>query len=235
MTKILVVDDEKNIRWILVQCLEEAGYEAISAIDGEQGLEKLKENPDLILLDMKLPGIDGLEVLRQARQQYPTLPVIMITAHGTIQTAVEAMKEGAVDYLQKPFTPEEIRAIVKRVLERQALPLEQEASSTQQALEQAKLLLSRRNFQTATQVLRRIIANSPDQPEAYNLLGAVQEIGNRLDEAAKMYRMALAVDPSYRPAIANLNRVTSWPVRVGAVDTGDSVSTPSSEKPEARD
>lgn len=119
--KILVVDDDKNIRLLLSQCLEGAGYQVVPAVDGEHALRKMAEDRfDLVMLDMKLPGMDGIQVLRKLRSLNPGQTVVMITAHGTVETAVEAMKLGAADYLQKPFTPEEIRAIVQHNLQREA-------------------------------------------------------------------------------------------------------------------
>jgi CheY-like chemotaxis protein len=91
--RILIVDDEKNIRLMLDQALSVTGYEVVTAIDGEHALQKILEStPDMVLLDMKLPGIDGLEVLRRLRQSQPAVPVVMITAHGTVETAVEAKR-----------------------------------------------------------------------------------------------------------------------------------------------
>lgn len=206
---ILVVDDEKNIRMLLSDCLEMAGYKVDIAIDGEHALEKAKASGyDLVLLDMKLPGIDGLEVLRQIKMRDSNQTVIMITAHGTVATAVEAMKLGAVDYLQKPFTPEEIRAIVRKVLDRRQIKDDVVPESFDVCLERAKLRITEQRFPEATPLLKKAISLNPNSPEAYNLLGAIYELTGALDQAQKMYRAALAVDPSYRPAESNLHRTT---------------------------
>jgi len=112
---ILIVDDEKNIRMTLSQSLESLETETDTAGNGEEALAKLKEKDfGLILLDIRMPGIDGMEVLRQVREIRPDIRIIMITAYGTIESAVEAIKLGAVDFLQKPFDPDEIRALVSR-------------------------------------------------------------------------------------------------------------------------
>ncbi len=119
---ILIVDDEKNIRLTLSQTLETLGTEIDTAADGEEALAKLKGREfGLILLDIRMPGMDGMEVLRRVREMRPDIRIIMITAYGTVESAVEAMKLGAVDFLQKPFDPEEIRELVLRVADRELL------------------------------------------------------------------------------------------------------------------
>lgn len=117
---ILIVDDEKNIRLTLAQTLETLGVETDSAEDGNEALAKLKEKEfGLILLDLRMPGVDGMEVLRLVRESKRDIRIIIITAYGTIELAAEAMKLGAVDFIPKPFVPEEIRKMVARVLDRE--------------------------------------------------------------------------------------------------------------------
>jgi DNA-binding NtrC family response regulator len=118
MHKILVLDDEKNIRLTVKRCLESPEIVIEDAINGEEALAKLSETAyHLLLLDLKLPGIDGMEILKTVRQLYPEMRVIIISAHGSIQTAVEAMKEGAADFLEKPFAPCDIRQVVQKALQ----------------------------------------------------------------------------------------------------------------------
>lgn len=209
--RVLIIDDEKNIRLTLSQCLETVGYEVDTAISGDHGLTKYSENKyDIILLDMKMPGIDGMEVLRRLKSQDPLQNVIMITAHGTIETAVEAMKLGAIDYIRKPFTPEEIRSIVKRVLDRKDIDEESASSSFGSVMSFAKGCISRRDFDKAYIFLQRAIGMEPMKPEPYNLLGALLEIKGDMLEALKFYRAALAIDPTYKPADENLRRAAEW-------------------------
>jgi len=119
---ILLVDDEKNIRLTLSQSLEPLGLPIQTAVNGEEALQKIQEAEfGLLLLDLKMPGMDGMDVLRRVRERWPTMPVIIITAHGTIESAVDAMKIGAVDFIQKPFSPREIRELVTKVLQRESL------------------------------------------------------------------------------------------------------------------
>src|SRR5712692_6352489 len=102
--KILVIDDEAAIRDSLRMTLEYEGYEFVAAATGQEGLALAeREAPDLVLLDVKMPGMDGLEVLERLRNMNETLPIVVISGHGTISTAVEATKKGAADFLDKPF------------------------------------------------------------------------------------------------------------------------------------
>ncbi len=116
--RILVVDDDENLRWVLKTQLEELGYVVSTAGDGEQGLAVMeKEAPALVLTDLKMPRVSGMELLDRIRVEYPELPVVIITAFGTIQSAVQAMRAGAYDYLTKPIDFEELALVVNRVLE----------------------------------------------------------------------------------------------------------------------
>ncbi|MFH1502717.1 MAG: hybrid sensor histidine kinase/response regulator [Candidatus Eisenbacteria bacterium] len=122
---VLVVDDEEAIRDSCRQVLAKAGYDCHTAIDGIEGLHVAHQvEPDLILLDLMMPGIDGLQVLHQVLQTHPNTVCIVITGYATIESAVDAMKQGAFDFLPKPFTPEELRLIVTRGLEQRRLLLE---------------------------------------------------------------------------------------------------------------
>lgn len=217
--KMLIVDDEKNIRLMLDQALATAGYEVTTAIDGEHALDKVKESHfDLMLLDMKLPGMDGIEVLRGVSHLRPDLPVIMITAHGTVETAVEAMKLGAVDYLRKPFAPDEIRSIVAQVLQRQRLQPDHPADDVETLIEQAKLLLSRREFDRAGSLLNSARQLAPSSVQVLNLLGVYQEMLGNFQEAVRHYRAALGFDPSFKAAIDNLSRAATWPYSYGGLE-----------------
>ena len=113
--RVMVVDDEKLIRWSVGERLTRSGYQVSSAESGEQALAMLAaERPEVMLLDVRLPGIDGLETLRRALVQQPDLVVLMMSAHGTVDIAVEGMKHGAVDFLTKPFPFLTLEEAVKR-------------------------------------------------------------------------------------------------------------------------
>lgn len=217
---ILVVDDEKNIRLTMSQSLEPLEIAVQTAVNGEEALQKLREMGPfrLVFLDLKMPGMDGIEVLRRIRDDWPKTRVIIITAHGTIESAVEAMKLGAADFIQKPFSPGEIRDLATQVLEREALD-EGTAAAYRTLIEIAKRHITDGDFVAARESVRKAIAAEPGQPEAYNLLGALLEIKGERVEAQKFYRAALDIDPTFKPASANLDRATSWE-KFGKVDLG---------------
>ncbi|MCL6611070.1 MAG: sigma-54 dependent transcriptional regulator [Peptococcaceae bacterium] len=115
--KILVIDDEEHMCWALERAMRQEGYQVLTTTRGREGLELIKEEgPSLVILDLKMPEMDGMEVLKKARELNPKLPVIILTAHGTIETAIEAMKTGASDYLTKPFDLDELKLVIKQNL-----------------------------------------------------------------------------------------------------------------------
>jgi DNA-binding NtrC family response regulator len=140
--RVLVVDDEKLIRWSVAERLQRDGYEVQSAESGEQALELLAAAPpDLMLLDVRLPGIDGVETLQRALGLHPELAVLMMSAHSTVDIAVDAMKRGAVDFLVKPFPFQALDAAVSRAI------------ATARTRRQIATLTSERRAATALEVI----------------------------------------------------------------------------------
>src|SRR5512136_232774 len=122
---ILVADDDRNTASAMREGLEDEGYTVFCAGSGTEGLELARaKKPDLVLTDLMMPGMDGLVFLKTLRKLDPFLPVVIITGQGTVESAVEALKEGAVDYLAKPVRMKEVVKLVARALEVQALRLE---------------------------------------------------------------------------------------------------------------
>src|SRR3990170_959492 len=122
---ILIVDDEKGILDALSAVLDDEGYTVSTAENGSEALKKIKDDtPSVILLDVWLPDIDGLEILKEIRDAYPGVAVIVMSGHGTIETAVRATKLGAYDYIEKPLSMERVHLIVKHSIEQQRLELE---------------------------------------------------------------------------------------------------------------
>jgi len=122
MAAILLIDDEKSIRNVLRDILLHEGYQVEEAADGEKGIQQLTEKTfDLVLCDIKMPKMDGLEVLQQIMQLHPDLPVIMISGHGTIETAVDAVKKGAFDFIAKPPDLNRLLITIRNALDKNAL------------------------------------------------------------------------------------------------------------------
>ena len=214
---VLIVDDEKNIRLTLSQALESLDLEVDTAVNGEEAITKLKEKRfGLILLDLKMPGMDGMEVLRQLSHIRPDIRIIIITAHGTIDSAVEAMKLGAVDFIQKPFSPNEIRELVLQVIDRDKID-EEKATNYASHIELSKRSIGDRQFDAAIEHVRKAISLDPTRPEAFNLLGSLMEIQGSNLEALKQYRAAISLDPTYEPARKNLHRATSMERKRGII------------------
>jgi len=125
--RVLIVDDEADVRDLLVEYFREAGHEVSSASDGTQAVAEISGHPtkyDFIISDLQLPGVDGLGVLKAAKAANPSISVIIITGYASVDSAVRAVRLGAYDYLTKPFTLGQIDVIVQRAAERQALETE---------------------------------------------------------------------------------------------------------------
>jgi DNA-binding response OmpR family regulator len=178
---ILIVDDEPNVRLMLRTSLESAGYRVGYAEDGISALARLDETPyDLIVLDLQMPRMDGMELLRRMRSEGRSVPVVFLSAHGSIPDAVEAMKLGAIDFLTKPITPEALRRVVAEVIERHSLSPEQTvpgpaapALNARQIafdLARAKRFLNRGEFDEAELLLGEIITLDPASSQARELL-----------------------------------------------------------------
>jgi two-component system response regulator PilR (NtrC family) len=159
--RILIVEDEKSMREVLKILLEGERYEVVSASDGLEGLSYLANDIfDLVITDIKMPKFDGFELLKKTKEISPDTIVIMITAFGTTEAAIEAMKSGAYDYINKPFKIDEIRLIVEKALEKKRLS------------EEVSLL---RKKVKATYRLENIIGQSPQMQELFRLIPKVAQ------------------------------------------------------------
>jgi len=122
MKKILIVDDEANMRLVLKALLSREGYDVLTAADGLEALEVLaSQDVKVVVTDLKMPRLDGMGLLDRIVRDYPSVPVIMITAHGTIHTAVDALKKGALDYITKPFDQAELKNVVAKAIKTKTL------------------------------------------------------------------------------------------------------------------
>ncbi|HUC82565.1 MAG TPA: response regulator, partial [Flavisolibacter sp.] len=125
MATLLIIDDERSIRKTLSEILSFEGYKIDEATDGEEGLKKFKEKTyDVVLCDIKMPKIDGMEFLQKATETAPDVPIIMISGHGNIETAVEAVKKGAYDFIQKPPDLNRLLITIRNAMERNKLVTE---------------------------------------------------------------------------------------------------------------
>jgi len=159
MYRILVIDDEESVRYSFTKLLAEPEYQVIQAQNGEQGLQKLQsEHPDLIILDIQMPGLSGLEVLQQIKMLAPKTPVLVITAFGSSDRVIKAMKYGAYEYIEKPFDI----PVMKNLID--------------EALEVSRIMRSRvvvASEENGTADTERIIGNSSGMREVYKMIGRV--------------------------------------------------------------
>ena len=217
---VLIVDDEIYIRMTLSFALEKLNFSVDTAASGTEALKKLAERSyAVMLLDLRIPGMDGMEVLKRVPEVRPEVKVVIITAYGSVEAAVEAMKLGAVDFLQKPFDPEEVRKLVSSLLDQSS----QETSRDQEYegyLQLSSKRIGKGEFDAARVYAHKAISINSNRPEAYNLLGGLYEARSNRLEAEKNYRVALALTPSYQPALKNLDRVTSRPYTPMGIDWG---------------
>lgn len=156
MKKVLVVDDDKNLRYSFRKILREADYLILEAETGEAGVRKVnQEKPDLVIMDVRMPKMNGLEAFEQIRRIDPKLPVIVITAYRTVETAIEAMKLGAYEYVLKPFDVSAMRNLVRKGLE-------------------ARGLMSRPvSYRVVAEEGDRIVGSSPKMQEVYKKIGTI--------------------------------------------------------------
>lgn len=220
-SRIMIVDDEPNVRLVFKTTLESVGYTLAMAEDGLAALSELERSPaDVVLLDLHMPGLDGMDTLRRLREAGNDVPVVIITAHGSVPHAVEAMKLGAIDFLSKPLSPDALRRVVAEVLDRQvdrrheasgripAAAAEPVTVASQFAanLTQAKRALNARGFREAEVFLKQAIALNVESAEAHNLMGVLHELRQEHDDSYREYKAALKVDKHYEPAKNNMTR-----------------------------
>jgi DNA-binding response OmpR family regulator len=210
---ILIVDDEPNVRLNYRMALETEGYSVTEANCGARALEKLEAAVfDLSILDMRMPEMDGLELLAEMRKRGHATPAIIITAYGDVPHAVQAMKLGAIDFLQKPLTPDALRKIVTDLLERHAPePASQQvpkppAEDFASLIVTAKRLLNLQDFAGAKRHLVRAL-EMDGNAEAFNLAGVLFEMQEDYERAKKYYGHAIKLDMRYEPAQQNMRRI----------------------------
>jgi len=202
--RALVADDDAGSREATSALLRAEGYTVASARSGREALERAGEEADVVLLDATLPDVTGLEVLAQLRSAAPATPVIMMSAERYVDTVVEALRLGAVDFLQKPLERDDLlRAIGHAVASACGGPGPVDYDA---CLGAARAAIRGRLLDEARALLHRAIGHDPGRPEAFNLLGAVVASGGDPYRAQDFFRAAISVDATYGPAQRNLSR-----------------------------
>jgi DNA-binding NtrC family response regulator len=208
---ILVADDDRNIRNSLKVLLETAGYQADTAADGEEALSKCKErHPDIALIDMQMPKMGGLELLSYIRGLSRKTSVVILTAYVTVAGAVDAMKLGAVDVLEKPFDPKAIQLLCQEILQRQKL---EAGGSVDEILNLAELARGRNAHVEARIYLKKAMVRDVTRPEPYYELGDLYESEGDVRQAVHYYYMALdarSMFPPARDALKRLRYLDAW-------------------------
>lgn len=210
--KILIVDDSKNIRITIQHLLENENHEFDIAMNGEEALDKILTNEfDLVFLDIRMPTMDGMEVLREIRKKGNKTPVVILSAYGTVDNAVEAMKLGVVDFMTKPFTPTEIRELLQSFEKREALTEEDEEPEKELSLAEleqyVKRLISSEKYEKAMDILKKYLEKYQDSGIIYYYLGLLSESREDFEKALKYYRTALVFNNELVQAEINLSKL----------------------------
>ena len=220
MKKILIVDDESNIRLGLNKCLAKEGYYIEEDSNGEEALQLIyNKKYDLILMDVQMPELNGFDVLKRIRKFGNSTRVIMMTAFGTVEMAVDSMKIGAVDFLSKPFTISKVRDVVKEVLDKDMNILRVDKDISRY-IEEARDAIFNKDYDKAKFCLKEALVNDSSSAEIQNLLGVIEEKTGDRQLAQKYYRAALSLDPTYEPADNNLKRTAMFNSFSSKVDLG---------------
>ena len=209
---VLVVDDERNIRNNLGMVLEAEGYKVGKCGNGDDAILHVKQGRyDLAFVDIQMPKMDGLELLRYLRGLRPKMPVVILTAYGTVHRAVEAMKLGAVDFLEKPFDPKVIQLLCQEILKREKV---ETGGTVDDLLHLAALARERKAFTEARAHLKVAMMRGLTRPEPYYEMGSLAEEEGQVNHAVQYYYMALEAQSDFEPAraaLARLGRISQTP------------------------
>jgi len=184
----LVVDDTKNIRMLLKTCLELKGYEVLTAESGKLAIDIVKEEKDsldVIFLDIRMPEMNGTDVLKAIRDMGVKCPVIIMTAYATVKNAVDCTKLGAVAYLQKPFTTDRVSSVLNEILTNRECGSGDETSIEEEnaLIVKSKQLILDGKFEEAHNTLKTVLAINPYNKEIYYLISETDKKMNRFNEA----------------------------------------------------
>lgn len=191
MKKVLIIDDTKNIRMLLSTCLELREYNVITAENGIEALKIIKNKDviiDLIFLDIRMPGISGTEVLKVIKEEREECPVVIMTAFATVKNAIECTKLGALVYLQKPFSPDRINAVLDEIERKYCI--NSLVKSSIDIIEDAReLLKDSNNAIEAHELLKKAIGRDPYNKDVYLLISEVNKILGNTEEAIRFEKI----------------------------------------------
>ena len=213
LTSVLVTDDQSNIRTLLRTALEVEGYAVSEAADGRAALDAVRrDQPDLMILDLNMPVLDGMAVLEQMKSVAGHRPrIIVLTAYGSIPTAVLATRLGADDFLEKPVLPDDLRRSVRGVLDAPTPATAAAAGSPgayEDALDRVRRALRTMDLSEAESTLAEAITGRGRQAAAHlNLLGVLYESQHRWRLARRFYGKAIDADPAHTAAKTNFVRI----------------------------
>lgn len=203
--RVLVADDERNIRKNLAMVLESQGYRVDEAKDGDEALDLCKQShPDIAFVDLHMPKMQGLDVLAHIRALSPKTAVVIITAYGSAANATDAMKLGAVDFLEKPFEPKIIGVLAEEIILRQRI---QPKGSFDDYMHLADLAEGRNALIEARAYLKAAMLLALDRAEPCWRLGSLWEKEGDQKLAVQYYYMAISADHSFEPAVSALKRL----------------------------
>ena len=209
--RILIVDDEPNVRMSYRAALKSgSGYLIEEANSAFTALEKLVAGRfDLSILDMRIPEMDGLELLAKMRERGLSTPAVIITAYANLPHAVKAVKLGAIDFLQKPLTPVQLRKVIAELVARHQDVALDAAETRDYAyhLRSAKRAINLRDFEAAKRSLRRALHLDDRSAEGFNLAGLAAELSGDFKIAARYYGQALRINKDFVPAQQNAKRI----------------------------
>jgi len=194
IARFLIADDEYKVRDLIRKYVNACGHEAECVSNGEEVLRKVYgHNPyDGIFTDLRMPGLDGLSLIRALYQEQIRIPIVIVSAFGSVEAIVEAFKKGALDYISKPFSPEEIRDAIKTMLN-QVVDLKTSSSTV-------KGLIEQKAYPGALKYLLPLFSHFPSSPIPHYLYGLLREAQGDFDEAFRHFSASLALDKGYEPS-----------------------------------
>lgn len=194
----LVADDEYRIRTMIRQYIEESGYEAECVSNGEEVLRKIYGSVHYngLFTDLRMPGMDGITLIRALYEEQINIPTVIVSAFGSIEIATEAFKKGVLDFISKPFSPEEIKEAAKLMLNH-FLDLKETANTV-------KGLIEQKAFSSSLKYLLPLFSQYPSSAIPHFLYGLIKEAMGEFEEAVKHFLASNALDKSYDPSVRKI-------------------------------